>query len=98
MKHETGGFEELILLEINRSGNTYCAEIQRNLSETTGRVTSTGAIFSALKRCEKKGYLYSYQGVPERVRGGRRKRYYQLEEKGREALVRMNLLREKGRG
>lgn len=80
--------EELILLAVWRlKENAYCNPIKRQLSETTGKNWSFGAIYDPLDRLEKKGLLESFLGESTAERGGKSKRIYKLTPKGLNALV-----------
>ena len=82
-----GEFEELILLAILRlSANAYGVTIRQVIEEKGGRSTSYGAIYATLERLEKKGYISSRQGEPTAERGGRAKRYYEVEAAGIKAI------------
>lgn len=84
-----GDFEQLILLALLRLGpEAYGAELHREIEGRSGRKVSMGALYTTLSRMEKKGYVSSRIGEPTAERGGRRKKYFQLEAVGREALSR----------
>ncbi len=84
---QLGEFEELVLLIIGTLGQeAYSISIKEELKERTGRNPSIGAMHSALNRLEKKGFIDSEIGGATNVRGGRRKRYYNLTASGRKAL------------
>jgi len=87
MSHSLGRFEELILLALLRLGpEAYGLAVRRELEERTGRDISTGALYTALKRLEKRGLVTSRVGEPTSERGGRRKKHYALEATGQLAL------------
>ena len=52
-------------------------EIQRDLEARLNERLSVGAIQTALKRMEEKGFLVSEWGEATQKRGGKRKRIYQ---------------------
>lgn len=83
-----GSFEELVLRAIIRCGkNSYGNPIRKKLEESTERPVSVGALYTTLDRLKEKGYI-SYQlaeGGEERE--GRPKRYYSVENAGRQALI-----------
>ena len=84
---QLGEFEELVLLVIGTLGEeAYSISIKETLKERTGRNPSIGALHSALNRLEKKGFINSHIGGATKVRGGRRKRFYQITAYGRKAL------------
>jgi DNA-binding PadR family transcriptional regulator len=60
--------------------------IRRLLKTRTGRLVSPGAIYTALRRLEDRGYLTSDFGEPTPARGGKRKRLYTMRAAGDAAL------------
>ncbi|MEM8896700.1 MAG: PadR family transcriptional regulator [Bacteroidota bacterium] len=90
-----GEFQELILLiVIILQDDAYGASIKGALEERLKTNISVGSIQSSLKRLEDKGYLISNTGEATPVRGGRRKKLYQITPQGREVLVHMKSIRE----
>ena len=87
-----GEFEQLILfavLDLTRTGSdeeAYGVTVRRRIESRTGRVVSSGAVYTALDRLEARGLVSSHEGPPSAERGGRRKRLIRLEEPGLEAL------------
>ena len=53
-----------------------------------GRAVSVGAVYTALDRLESRGYVRSRVGDPTPQRGGRRKKYYEIEPEGAATLSR----------
>ncbi len=77
-KSRLGEFQELILMcVIVLKEEAYGNEIQRQLELLLKERLSTGAIQTALKRMEAKGFLTSQWGKATNERGGRRKRIYE---------------------
>lgn len=90
-----GELEELVLLIVAKlSEEAYGIAIKNEIETRTGRELSISAIHSTLHRLQKKGYLNSWMGGAEQIRGGRRKRYFQLTGSGREALIDLKNLRD----
>ncbi len=82
-----GSFELIVLLALQRlKDNAYGVSIRHELERRTGGEVCLGAIYSTLNRLEKKKYVSSWNGDPTPERGGRRKRYFKLEELGHLAL------------
>lgn len=82
-----GEFEELVLLAILKLGeNAYGVSIHDALEEATGRSYSIGALYTTLSRLEDKGLVRSWEGEPTAERGGRMKRYYQVQASGQRCL------------
>lgn len=76
-KIKLGEFQELILMAvIVLEQEAYGNEIQRDLEERLKERLSVGAIQTALKRMEEKGFLIAEWGEATQKRGGKRKRIY----------------------
>lgn len=89
-------FEELVLLSVLiASPDAYGASLQLILAEEAGREVSLGAIYTALERLGRKGLVSSELGDPTPVRGGRRKRHYELTPSGREHVREVRSIRER---
>lgn len=83
-----GEFEELVLLAIITLGkNAYGVSISEAIREKTGKRVSTGALYTTLQRLEEKGFISSKMGESTPERGGRAKKYFTVENAGREAVV-----------
>lgn len=82
-----GEFQEIVLLAILiLDDNAYGVSIQEEINERLKRNISRGSLHTALTRLEGKGFIQSQMGEPSAVRGGRRKRYYAVTNRGKEAL------------
>jgi len=82
-----GEFEKLVMLAVLHLGpEAYGATIIRELEGRTGRGSSSGAVYVALRRLQKKGLVSSHVGDPNPTRGGRPKRYYTVEREGMACL------------
>ena len=82
-----GEFQEIVLLTILiLDDNAYGVTIQAEIKNRLHRDISRGALHTALTRLEEKGFLHSKTGGASAIRGGRRKRYYTVSNKGKEAL------------
>lgn len=82
-KEYLGEFEELVLtmvgiLQEEAYGNAIVAEIQSRL----GRTVNLSAVHVTLYRLEDKGLVRSAMGGATNVRGGRRKRIFQITNAG----------------
>ena len=64
-----GELETLILLAILRLGETYGVPVRDEIENRAGKRLTRGAVYTALARLEKKGYLDSTIGPPTPVRG-----------------------------
>ena len=84
-----GEFEQVVLLTVARlKGEAYGMAIRQEIADRTGRDVGIGSVYSALDRMEEKGFISSTLGDPTPERGGKAKRYYQLEPAGALALQR----------
>jgi len=82
-----GEVEHLILLAIVRLGEgAYGVTIRREIDLRTGRDVAMGAMYTALERLERKGFVYSSLSDPRPERGGRARRHYRLRAAGASAL------------
>jgi DNA-binding PadR family transcriptional regulator len=87
MRRHLGELEQVLLLALARLGDeAYGAGIAALIEERTGRVLSPGAIYTALDRLERRGFVTSRWGDPTPERGGKRKRHYRLRAAGATAL------------
>jgi len=82
-----GEFQEIVLLTILvLEENAYGVSVQEEIEKRTGRSVSRGALHTALTRLDEKGFIKSEYGGATAERGGRRKRYYQVTNLGKNAL------------
>src|SRR6185437_3674021 len=82
-----GDFEtSLLLAVISLQDDAYGPKIAAAIEQRTGRKPAPGAIYTGLARIEQKGYVSSHESQPTAVRGGRRRRYYKVEEARIEAV------------
>ena len=89
MAYHLGEFEQLLLFALLHLGDqAYGAAILNEIETRTGRGATAGAIYTALERMERKGFVSSRFGAPSPQRGGKPKKYYQLESAGAQALNR----------
>ena len=90
MAHESlGEFEQLVLLAIVHLGtDAYGVTIRRQIEARTSRAVAIGALYTALDRLERKGFVVSEQSDPMPQRGGRARRTFRLRPAGATALKR----------
>lgn len=82
-----GEFEVLVLAALVRLGpEAYGVTIRREIETRACRDVSIGALYSTLSRLEAKGLVRSRMGDPTPERGGRAKRHYRIEPRGRALL------------
>lgn len=96
-RYQLGEFEEIVLLTVGVLYNeAYGVAIKEEIENRLKRKVSVGAMQSALRRMEKKGFIDSRLGEVNKLRGGKPKRYFTITAYGRDALhhsqdVRMTL-------
>jgi PadR family transcriptional regulator PadR len=89
MDRALGEFEQLILFAlVELEDEAYGAAIGRSIEARTGKAVTAGAIYTALDRLASRGYVTSEVGEPTAERGGRRRKYYQMQPDGALALTR----------
>jgi DNA-binding PadR family transcriptional regulator len=84
-----GEFEVLVLTSVIAAGDeAYGVTIHEELEQLVppSREVSLGSVYTTLDRLERKGYLKSWTGDPTPERGGRAKRYYEVQASGQRAL------------
>lgn len=82
-----GELEQLVLLAILQLGDdAYGVPILSALVGRAGRRLSRGALYTTLERLEGKGLVRSRLGPALAERGGRPRRYYAVNARGRAAL------------
>ncbi|HEY7474193.1 MAG TPA: helix-turn-helix transcriptional regulator [Vicinamibacterales bacterium] len=82
-----GEFEQSVLLAIAHLGDdAYGVSVRREIERRTQRSIAVGALYTALDRLERKGYVSSRMSEPTPERGGRSKRHFRLRAAGAAAL------------
>jgi PadR family transcriptional regulator len=91
-----GELEELtLLIVVSLGADAYGAAVQKGLERHAGRRIALGAVYGALERLERKGFLTSSVGEATRQRGGRRKRLFAQTTEGSRALREIRRTRER---
>ena len=86
-KYSLGEFEEVVLLTVAvLHGNAYGIAIKEDIELRLKRNVSVGAMRTALRRLEGKGFLKSEFGEATAVRGGKRKRHFEVAALGLKAV------------
>ncbi|MFY0625523.1 MAG: helix-turn-helix transcriptional regulator [Reichenbachiella sp.] len=94
-KYKLGEFEEVVMLTVGvLYGNAYGVSIKKDIEERLTRKVSVGALQSALKRLEDKGYLSSKDGESTSERGGRPKRFFSITASGKKVMEQARETRE----
>src|SRR5689334_23802052 len=86
-KYHLGEFEEIVLLTVGvLYDDAYGVSIKQDIETRLSRKVSVGALQTALKRLEDKGYLKSREGEATQERAGRPKRYFSITAYGKKAM------------
>lgn len=84
---QLGEFEEVVMLAVGILYNeAYGISIKKEIEARLNRGVSVGALQTALKRLELKGYLTSREGEATPERAGRPKKYFEFTSQGKKAL------------
>ena len=86
-KYQMGEFEEVVMLTVGvLYDEAYGVSIKKEIETRLSRKVSVGALQSALKRLEDKGFLKSREGEATEERAGRPKKYFQITAYGKRAV------------
>ncbi|MEJ0030892.1 MAG: helix-turn-helix transcriptional regulator [Bacteroidota bacterium] len=86
-KFQLGEFEEIVMLTVGiLNEEAYGVSIKKEIETRLQRKVSVGALQTALKRLEEKGYLKSREGEATQERAGRPKRYFSITAYGKKAM------------
>ena len=86
-KYQLGEFEEVVMLTVGvLYKEAYGVSIKKEIETRLSRNVSVGALQTALKRLEDKGYLKSFDGEATEERAGRPKKYFQITALGKKAM------------
>lgn len=86
-KYHLGEFEEIVLLTVSILENGYGVSIKKDIEKRLTRTVSMGALQTALRRMESKGFVKSTLGEATAERGGKRKRFFSITAHGKKALT-----------
>ena len=87
-KYQLGEFEEVVMLTVGvLHGNAYGVTIKNEIEKRLSRTVSVGALQTALKRLENKGFLRAWHGEGTQERAGRPKRFFEMTAYGKDALT-----------
>jgi PadR family transcriptional regulator, regulatory protein PadR len=94
-KYQLGEFEEVVMLTVGILHlEAYGVSIKKEIESRLKRGVSVGALQTALKRLEDKGYLKSREGEATEERAGRPKKYFQITALGKRAMEHMRSTRD----
>ncbi len=84
---QLGEFEEIVMLAVGiLYDEAYGVSIKKEIEGRLSRSVSVGALQTALKRLELKGYLKSKEGEGTAERAGRPKKYFSITAHGKKVL------------
>ena len=87
-EYHLGEFEEIVMLTVGiLYKDAYGVSIKKEIESRLSRKVSVGALQTALKRLELKGYLRSHEGESTEARAGRPKRYFEITALGKKAII-----------
>ncbi len=87
MKALTRKEEHIMLSILNLKRDAYLIAIVDHLSKVTGKRASVTSVHIPLSRLEKYGLIAAEYGESTAVRGGRRKKIYNITKRGHEMLA-----------
>lgn len=94
-KYQLGEFEEVVILTIAILNNeAYSVAIKNEIESRLSRSVSMGALHTALRRLEDKGYLKSFSGEATDDRAGRPKHYFEITAMGKKAMLYAKTMRD----
>jgi len=80
--------EEQILMTVLRfKGEGYGVNVFQFLERINEKQVTLGVVYDVLERLRKHGYVETCMGKPSPVRGGMRKKFYKITDKGIDQLV-----------
>ena len=86
-KYHLGEFEEIVMLTVAiLHTNAYGVSIKNEIESRLSRNVSVGALQTALRRLEDKGYLKSHEGESTTDRAGRPKKNFVVTALGKKAM------------
>ncbi len=86
-KYQLGEFEEIVILTVGiLYKEAYGVSVKKEIEARLARNVSMGALHTALKRLESKGYIKSLDGEVTEDRAGRPRKYFQITALGKKAM------------
>ena len=86
-EYHLGEFEEIVLLTVAiLNGEAYGVSVITEIEDRLQRKVSLGAMQTVLKRLEEKDLVKSAFGEATNIRGGKRKRLYEITTSGKRIL------------
>jgi DNA-binding PadR family transcriptional regulator len=81
--------ERFVLLALLRLGeDAYAIPIREEIEDRSGRSLSVTAVYAALERLDRQGYVETWLSDPLPERGGRARKHYRIGPSGAAALRR----------
>lgn len=95
-KYHLGEFEEIVMLTVAiLHQRAYGVSIKKEIETRLSRSVSVGALQTALRRLEDKGYLRSHEGETTEERAGRPRKYFVVTALGKRAIEYAKATRDK---
>lgn len=83
-----GELEQLLMLALmRRGGEASGIDLREELETRTGRTVLPGAVYTIMERLRERNLVSSFTGDATPGRGGRRRKYYRMEEAGEVSLA-----------
>jgi len=83
-----GDLIQIVLrIVLDQNGTGYGMTIHEAIEDALGKSVALSAVYTVLDRCEDKGYVRSWLGEPEAIRGGRAKKFFEITGEGQKALT-----------
>ncbi len=88
--------EDQILMSVWKfKGQGYGINIFQHLNKINDKRITLGVVYDVLERMSKNGYVETLMGEPTPIRGGMRKKYYQITNEGITELIRSKEINDK---
>jgi len=78
--------EMLLIILLQLKEDAYGFPIMKKVIDITQKKVSYGSLYNSLNNLANKGYVSYFKGEPTDERGGKRKVFYSVTKKGKEAL------------
>ena len=87
--------DQILLTAWKLRGQAYGVNVFQELQKINDIKVAVGVVYFALDRMTKRGLLQTYMGEPTAVRGGMRKKYYEITQQGIKELAKSMKVLEK---
>lgn len=95
-KYQLGEFEEIVMRTVAiQNQGAYGVSIKKEIETMLSRNVSVGALQTALRRLENKGYLRSHEGETNEEKAGQPRKYFVVTALGKRATEYTKATRDK---